>query len=92
MNLKYNFSTDKPRKEPDMEEYTSELQNQKHLEDLEYFSLELNALKDTLDMISAAFEQQKIGQDVVSCMDTLSHSVNDIRHEMQDKIQTLLNR
>ena len=75
-----------------MEEHTSELQKQKHLEDLEYFSLELNALKNTLDMISAAFEQQKIGQDVVSCMDTLSHSVNDIRHEIQDKIQTLLNR
>ena len=92
MNLKHNFSTDKPRKEPDMGEHTSELQNQKHLEDLEYFSLELNALKNTLDMISAAFEHQKIGQDVVSCMDTLNHSVNDIRHEMQDKIQTLLNR
>ena len=80
------------RKEPDMEEHTSELQKQKHLEDLEYFSLELNALKDTLDMISAAFEQQKIGNDVVSCIDTISHSINDIKHEMQDKIQTLLNR
>lgn len=75
-----------------MEEHTSELQKQKHLEDLEYFSLELNALKDTLDMISAAFEQQKIGNDVVSCIDTISHSINDIKHEMQDKIQTLLNR
>ena len=74
-----------------MEEHTSELQNYKHIEDLEYFSLQLIALKDTLDMISAAFEQQKIGQDVVSCIDTLSHSINDIKHEMQDKIQTLLN-
>ena len=44
------------RKEPDMEEHTSELQNYKHLEDLEYFSLQLIALKDTLDMISAAFQ------------------------------------
>ena len=35
---------------------------------------------------------EKIGQDVVSCIDTLSHSINDIKHEMQDKIQTLLNR
>ena len=74
-----------------MEEHTSELQNHKHLEDLKYFSLQLIALKDTLDMISAAFQQQKIGQDIVACIDTLSHSVNDIRHEMQGKIQILLN-
>ncbi len=89
--FKTQLLTHKLRKEPNMEEHTSELQTHKHLEDLEYFSLKLNALKDTLDMISAAFEQQQIGQDVVSCIDTLSHSVNDIRHEMQDKIQALLN-
>ena len=59
MNLKRNFSTDKPRKEPNMEEHTSELQNHKHIEDLEYFSLKLNSLKDTLDMISAHSNNRK---------------------------------
>ena len=63
------------RKESDMEEHTSELQNHKHLEDLEYFSLQLIALKDTLDMISAAFQQQKIGNELF-CTFHFNHSYN----------------
>lgn len=74
-----------------MEENTFELLKNKYLEDMEYFSLQLSALGETFDVISAAFQQQHLGSEAVSCMDTLRHSINDIRNEMNTRIQALLN-
>lgn len=74
-----------------MEENTFELLKNKYLEDMKYFSLQLSALGETFDVISAAFQQQHLGLETVSCMDTLRHSINDIRNEMNTIIQALLN-
>lgn len=63
---------------------------QKYLEDLEYFSLKLKSLYQTIDTISSGFQQQLILEDVVGCLEILGHSVNDIKSEMDKKIMEVM--
>lgn len=71
---------------------TAELLQQKYLEDLEYFSLQLKSLYQAIDTVSISFQHQHIEEDVVGCLETLGHSVNDIKSEMDKKIAEMLNK
>ena len=62
----------------------------KYQDDMEYFSMQLNALSLALETVSIAFQHQKIDDSVIGCLDTLCHSVNDIKSEMDKKILAII--
>ena len=69
---------------------TAELLCQKYQEDLEYFSLQLKSLSQAIDTISIAFQHQCIEEDVIGSLETLRHSVNGIKVEIDKKISDTL--
>ena len=57
---------------------------------MEYFSLQLKSLYSAVDTINCAFQQQLLGDHIVGSLETLCHSINDIRSEMNQKINEII--
>lgn len=64
--------------------------NFKHMEQLEYISLQLKAFYYTLNALESQYEVQQIGEDVTSSYTILKHSINDIREEVKAMINEIL--
>ena len=61
-----------------------------HLEELENISHELEALSTTIFIFENAFHQMHLDSFSISAMNSLQHTVNDIKSDIDQKIQGLL--
>lgn len=61
-----------------------------HLEELENIAHELEALSTTIFIFENAFHQMHLDSFSISSMNVLQHSVNDLKHDIDQKIQRLL--
>lgn len=61
-----------------------------HLEDLESIAHDLDALYNTIFIFENAFHQMHLDQFSISAMNSLQHTVNDIKSDIDQKIQGLL--
>lgn len=61
-----------------------------HLEDLENIAHDLDALYNTIFIFENAFHQMHLDEFSISAMNSLQHTVNDIKSDIDKKIQRLL--
>jgi len=61
-----------------------------HLEELENIAHELDALSTTIFIFENAFHQMHLDEFSISAMNSLQHTVNDIKSEIDQKILELL--
>lgn len=61
-------------------------------EDLEEISQQLECLYDTLDVVSLGLQYQGTQNEVISCMGTISHCINDIKNSVDLKLHKVMEK
>ena len=62
----------------------------KHVDNLEYISLQLKAFSHTFDTVQSQFEIQQVEEEVIASYTTLKHSIDNIRTEVDRMISDMI--
>ena len=62
----------------------------RYQEDLERISLQLKNLHSAVDTMCLAFQQQKIENDVIGCMESICYAITGIKQFVDKRIEKLI--